>query len=631
MNPIAYLKIVFEMIKKNYRVLVRSRSSALVILLGPFFIIFLIGAAFNTSNLHGIRVGIYAAEPDNEVLEQILKSLKDNDFTVTSTSSEQDCIDLVKSGGAHICISFPSGLSEDSIAREIIFHVDYSKINLVFTILNVITGEVEDISTDLSVEYTKLLIEQMNATAQEISEKASLISDLSSNAEQMKESLEALSAELRGIEVSSSEFGISDVGMYLSESSAQIDEFGSIADETTAAGEELLDGLESYIASFEEELNSQVDQIADFQNTVDEYASLACAFDFSSVEELSFDPCNDLTSVQDALASAATEAEGISADFDELQEQLDDVRSQLETAQSQQESVLAAAQTNLDSLQSQLESSSAKIDEISGQKNAIAKNIDAMIVMLDENIATISAVQQSINGIGESMSSAAIGNAEEIVNPVLTRIKPILEKKSYLDYTMPALIVLVVMFMSILLSSTIVMTEKQSRAYFRNYIAPVPDFTFLVSIYLTNIIVVFFQALVLLFIADLAFGVSIFSNIFSIVFAILIIGSIFILLGMSIGYLFVSEETSTLASISLASIFLLFSSFLIPIESLSETIGSIAVYNPFVLSEGILRQLVIFGNSFFSAGNDVFILLFYVVFLTAVLYVCELVDKRRIH
>src|SRR3989344_1343098 len=134
MNPVAYLKIVLEMIKKNFRVLIRSRSSALVILLCPFFIIFLIGAAFNTSSLHGIRVGIYAAE-ENEVFDQILKSLEDNDFAVTKTSTEEECIDLVKSGGVNLCISFPGSLSEESIAREIIFHVDYSKVNLVFTIL----------------------------------------------------------------------------------------------------------------------------------------------------------------------------------------------------------------------------------------------------------------------------------------------------------------------------------------------------------------------------------------------------------------------------------------------------------------------------------------------------------------
>ncbi|MEK6920358.1 MAG: ABC transporter permease, partial [Nanoarchaeota archaeon] len=236
-----------------------------------------------------------------------------------------------------------------------------------------------------------------------------------------------------------------------------------------------------------------------------------------------------------------------------------------------------------------------------------------------------------IEDLSTQLAEAQVGEAEQIVNPILTRIKPILEKKSYLDYTMPALVVLIIMFMSILLSSTIVMTEKESRAYFRNYITPIPDISFLISIFVTNLIVVFFQALILLVIAQLAFGVSILVNVVSILIAVLLIAAIFILLGMIIGYVFVSEETSTLASISLASIFLLFSSFLIPLESLSETIGSVAVYNPFVVSESVLRQLIIFGNPLFSAGEDVFLLLFYVFVLAGLVYVAELIDKRRIH
>lgn len=630
LNPITYIKIIKEMVLKNFRILVRSRSSALVILLGPFFIIFLIGAAFNTTNLHGIRVGIYADEK-NEVIEEIFKSLTDNDFTVTDTSSEEECINLVKSGGAHICISFPTSVTKESISREIIFNVDYSKINLVFTILNVITGEVEDISTDLSMEYARLLIEQMNSTTAEISEKSAMITELANNAEEMKQSLELLSAELQAINVSSTAFGLGNVESYISKSSSQIEEFSEISEETTSTGEELLDELSSYISTFESELNSQIDTVEDFQETINTYATLACGFDFSSVEGLSFDPCSELSSIQTTLETAVEEAETLSTEFDTLKEQLDDVQSQLETAESQQKSILSAASSNLASLKSQLTSSSAKIEEIGDKKQAITSDIDSIIEVLDENIATIDNVQYSIEELADKLSQSEITQPEYIVNPILTRIKPILEKKSYLDYTMPALIILVVMFMSILLSSTIVMTEKDSRAYFRNYITPIPDITFLISIYLSNIIIVFIQALVFLVIAQLVFGVSIFSNILSIFAAVIVIASIFILMGMCIGYLFVSEETATLAAISLASIFLLFSSFLVPIESLSKTIGSIAVYNPFVISENVLRQLIIFGNNLFAAGDDVFLLLFYLVVLSAILYICELIDKRRLH
>ncbi len=630
-NPVTYLKIILEMVKKNFKVLIRSKSSALVILLGPFLIIFLIGAAFNTTSLHGIRVAIYAEDANNEVLDQIKTSLTDNDFAITETTTEDECIDMVKTGGAHICMSFPGSLTEDSLSRQIVFHVDYSKVNLVFTILNVITNEVKDISTDLSVEYTRLLIEQMNRTGAEIEEKSSLVGQLSDNAEEMKQNLQALSAELNGINVSSEEFGLSDTESYISNSQSQIDEFSAITEETTTSGLELLDSLDSYIDSFNSDLESQISTVEDFQSTIDEYESLACAFDFSAVEGLDFDPCTDLESIASTLNESVSEAQSLGDQFDEIQSQLDDVRSQLETAQEEQDTILSTASSNLDSLQSELESSSTKIDEMGDKKDAIADDIDSLVTMLDENIATIDEVQSSIADISDQLKNADVEDPEHIVNPILTQIKPILEKKSYLDYTMPALVVLIIMFMSILLSSTIVMTEKGSRAYFRNYITPIPDLSFLISIYITNVIIVSIQASILLVIAQVAFGVTIFSNIIPIAIAVLIIASIFILLGMCIGYLFVSEETATLASISASSIFLLFSSFLIPIESLSKTIAAVAVYNPFVLAEGVLRQLIIFGNGLSSTGNDLFVMILYVFVLAATLYVCEAIDKRRFH
>ncbi len=630
-NPFTYLKIIEEMIKKNFKVLIRSKSSALVILLGPFLIIFLIGAAFNTTSLHGIRVAIYAEDPSNSVLDQIKTSLKDNDFAITETASEDQCITMVKSGGAHICISFPGSLTKDSFSRQIIFHVDYSKVNLVFTILNVITNQVKDISTDLSVEYTRLLIEQMNKTGAEIEQKSSLVGSLSDNAKQMKENLQTLSLELNGINVSTQEFGLSDTAFYISQSQSQIDQFSTITEETTTNGLDLLDSLSTYITSFKSDLETQITTVEGFQSTVDTYETLACAFDFSQVSGLTFDPCSDLESVASSLNDTVVQAQSLGSQFDDIQSQLDSVKSQLESAQQEQSTILSTAQTNLQSLQTQLNSSSTKISEMSDKKDAIASDIDSLVSMLDENIATIADVQSSIGNISSQLKNGDLEDPEHIVNPILTQIKPILEKKSYLDYTMPALVVLIIMFMSILLSSTIVMTEKGSRAYFRNYITPIPDLLFLMSIYITNLIIVSIQASILLVIAQVAFGVSIFSNIIPIAIAVLIISSIFILLGMCIGYLFVSEETATLASISASSIFLLFSSFLIPIESLSETIAAVAVYNPFVLAEGVLRQLIIFGNGLASAGNDLFVLILYVFILAATLYVCEAIDKRRFH
>lgn len=628
-NPLAYIKIIGAMMQKNFRTILRSRSSALVILLGPFLIIFLIGLAFNTTGLHNIKIGMYIEE-SNEIVEEMKQSLENNDFAVKETETEEACIDAVKAGSVHLCMSVGGNLSQESIDREITFHVDYSKVNLVFTILNVITHEVEDISTDLSLEYATLLIEQMNSTAVEIHEKSALILELSNSAEEMKQSLEQLSTELGALEVNSSAFGISTIESQIASSSAQIEEFGSIAEETTASGMDILDDLESFITAFESELENQITTVEGFEETVSSYTSLACTFDFSDVEGLTFNPCTELQTVEDALDDAISQAESLGVQFDTITAQLDAVRDDLETALEDQQDILDSAEKNIASLSSQLKTSSTKIDQLGGQRDAIVGDLDTLVTTLDENIATIDAMQQSIEEISDNLARAEITKPEHLVNPIMTRIKPVLESKSYLDYTMPALLVLVVMFMSILLSSTIVITEKSSRAYFRNYITPVPDTFFLMSIYATSLSIVFVQSVVLLVIAQLAFGVAIFSNIVSIILALLLIASLFILIGMSLGYIFVSEETATLASISLASILLLFSSFLIPIESLSEPIGTIAAYSPFVLSESVLRQLLIFGNPITAAMNDFLLLLFYVLVGSVLLYLSEMVDKRRL-
>ncbi len=628
-NLFTYIKIIFEMIKKNFLNILRSRSSALIILVGPFLIIFLIGLAFNTTGLHNIKIGIYAEEK-SAILDEIVQSLENNDFSVRYTDTEEHCINLVKNGEVHLCISINNNLGNENIERKLVFHVDYSKVNLVFSILNVITHEVEDISQDLSIEYAQLLIEQMNTTAAEIKDKSSTITELSNNAEEMRQSLELLNAQLTGMEVDSKSFGLDSVESKLSESTAMIDEFGSIAEETTSAGLELLDELDSYLGSFKSELDEQIITVEEFQNTVGSYSALACAFDFGSVEELSFNPCIELEAIEDSLNNAIIQAESVGNQFNDLQNQLDSVKSKLESALEQQQDILDAAAENINSLSGQLQTSTGRINDLNAQKKAVSGDLDTLIVTLNNNIAQIDEIQASIDEIGDNLANAEITSAEEIVNPILTQIKPILNSKSYLDYTMPALLVLVIMFMSILLSSTVVMTEKNTRAYFRNYIAPVPDTMFLISIYLTNVLIVFIQSTILLIIAQFAFGVPILSNTVSIMFALLLISSIFILIGMCIGYLFVSEETSTLASISFASICLLFSSFLIPIESLSPAVGTIAQLNPFVVSEGVLRQLIIFGNSAFSALDGIMLLIFYIIIISTFLYMAEMIDKRRL-
>ena len=617
------------MIKKNFKVLIRSKSSALIILLGPFFIIFLLGIAFNSTGLHSVRVGVYA-DSYTGVADDLLGELTKNDFIIIKAPSEEQCIAMVSEGGAHLCIKLPSELEGTALSdldREIIFHVDYSKVNLVFTILSIISHEVDALSSDLSLEYTKSLLEVMNQTATEIEGKVGVIRGLKEGAVGMRSSLQEMRVQLGGLDIDADEFGIGGLSAQLAASQAGLQQFGASGNEAVDSGLQLLDGIESYLSGFETTLDTQVSELHGFESTVGSYTSLVCAVDYSTLS-IPFDPCGDLQDIQTFVAGVIEDADTLSSDFDSIEDQIDDVRRTLEGTSEQQDAMIGGAQAQVAGLSQQLSDAETRVGELQGQKEGMVEQLDQLLVMLDDNIVTIDDIELAVQDVAAQIREGRLDSADEIVNPILTRIKPILKRKSYLDYTMPSLVVLIVMFMSILLSTTVVMTEKNSRAYFRNYITPTKKVVFLASTYCTNLLIVLVQALILLFIATFAFNVGSLANLLAILVSLLFICSVFILIGMLIGYLFSSEETGTLASISLASIFLLFSSFLIPLESLSKTVSTIAQYNPFVLSENVLRQLLIFGKGF-SFSLDLIILGVYVLVIAVLLYLAQELDRRR--
>jgi hypothetical protein len=90
------------------------------------------------------------------------------------------------------------------------------------------------------------------------------------------------------------------------------------------------------------------------------------------------------------------------------------------------------------------------------------------------------------------------------------------------------------------------------------------------------------------------FETEVLASIWVLLLLVFLTATVFICIGMFVGFIFRTEETANLASITIVSIFLLFSTAVIPLESLPGYMKSIAVFNPFVVSELALRQTIIF-------------------------------------
>ncbi len=285
----------------------------------------------------------------------------------------------------------------------------------------------------------------------------------------------------------------------------------------------------------------------------------------------------------------------------------------------------------ISSLQTDLELARTKLTTASSAVEQTNTNLAAVSTALAEGVGALDSLQAGLNEITANLEAQKVTQAGTISSPLVMKIETVSEKGTFLNYLFPAILVLVVMFSSLLLGTTLVMMEKNSPAFLRNFFLPISKTTFIISTYLTNLILIIFQIVIIL-------GLSLFflDNALPALPAMALIlflaASVFTFLGMLIGYIFVSEETGVLASISVGSIFLFISGVILPLEGISATLRAITSYNPFVIAEKLIREVFIFGTSLSDLWLDLTLLVGYAIVLFLIILVVEsILHQHLVH
>lgn len=508
------LSNLFAIIIKNIKLIARSKSSSIIVLLGPLLIIVLIGTAYNTSNIYDIRIGAYSGEYSdlsNSILEIIGKQ-----FTVIKMDSKEECITSLKSSLIHVCALIPNKLAVGS-TEAIDFNVDQSRVNLVWIVIDAISTEVSSKKSELSLQMTTSILDVLSDTRSKIEiKKNSLVNVGEANKEALQK-LESVSS------------GLGELSLDV-EKRIDISKISQKLDEVIAAN------------------NLSSDAFEPVKKTIKNVLNNTKGFEKELVEKTS----SSLLGINEAKGGVSSSVAG-----------LDDIKESLE---------------------------------------AVKKNIDSVM--------------------GNS--------AETIVSPIQTSVTPIVTEKTHLSFLFPTLLVLIIMLIGLLLSSSLVVREKTSSAYFRNFITPTKDIVFVLGHFLTNFIILILQLSIILIIASLFFKDDLVKVLYPASVSLIIINSVFILAGMLLGYLFKSEETSMLATVCVASLFLFFSSTILPLETLPTYLRNIADYNPFVLSESVLKKIMLFKYSLTAVNQFLIVLIAYIALLFILVYSVQKISKRQV-
>ena len=549
------MRQILAVVEKNLKFLLRSRISALIVIFGPLLVVLFVGLAFNNTSLFNVKVGVYSPNYDN-VTESFANKLREQDFSVTQYTSQDQCVDSIKQGVVHACMVFPEDFDlAKTEGNEITFYVDNSRVNLVYTIMDTISAGISSRTKEISTGLVQVLLDQLTGTKSRLDQEDANLVKLVEQNELIRKKQKEIDSKLDGLDltVDSSSLNSAQVKSTYNTRLAELQSMESSVKASVSTSKTLLDN--SSDSSNAALVKSKLD------NILVSIAGLG----------LNGTTWTSLTGMVDNLDSAVS---GISSQMGEA-----------DTARSGVKSITATVKSTLDT-----------------------------------NLNTVMTVKGTVSDITTEIEAIAITDVAGIISPISTKIEPI-SASTYITSLYPSLIVLLIMFTTVMLASTLILNEKRSRAFFRNLISPVRPTLFVYSTYLTVLIILTIQLTLVFLLTHFVLKIDVLHNLFSILLLTFLITTVFTFLGIIIGNLFSTQETAALASISMSSIMLFLSNMILPLESMSVYIQRGARFNPFVIAEKLLREAILFKVPFSVQIKQSYFIGFIPAFYLLIIYV----------
>lgn len=536
------------------KILARSKGSALIVLLAPLIIVFIIGLGFMDTTEQQINVGIHITEQSN-LTDRYLESFNTTENNIIMYDTQQQCINSISEDATVLCTVFSEDFQmRDGAKNELTFYVDESRLNLVDRLISSVSTSIGTESSEISEELTEQLLKIVSVTNEEV--QSSLAKIITSRAEIKSATTQSESAtkEIADVDIKKETINTGTITTKLSELDDEFSELRSNAQDVVDAYETI-----APITELEEDmtdLNTTLQNSTGIQNIED---------------------------MQDALLK-------VSLSITKLNKKLDSA-SEMQTKVK------------------------GNLDELTDAITTTSQNIDDVKINLEE-------IMQEIN-------SFELKSATSISSPVTTNIESVSLTTNRLTYSFSYLLTLAILFIGLMLSSTLVYTEKDSKAFFRNFTTPTTQKYFIFVNYLTALIIILLQTIVILAIAHFALSVPILTNTI-VISIILFVGiTLFIMLGLLIGSLSATSEAVTMSNIVIGSVFLFLSNLILPLETLSPLISKIASFNPYVIVSESIRKAMLFNANITQIYPEIIMLTSYIAIIVTLMIIINQIGFKH--
>lgn len=570
------LKLLYGVLVKNFKRMVQSKSSLAAIFLGPFIILLLINGAYSNVDSINLDIGL-VLDVQSEFMDDFKLRLIANKLEVFEFTVIDNCINNLKHGTVDVCIE--ANLNNDKPAIN--FHIDYSKMNLINVMMNVLTKQVGAQTESLRLMFLQEL-------ASKIQESAEMVSDVKKEFDSI---VEGDNNPLTKID--EMKYQVLSTTDFISSARS------SLADMKTKSRDLFLDTDDS-LDEFKDDIESVESKAKSQQSVVNSLQSYTTQCETSYLPEV----------ITEDFLDGYTESELIEmlAEYGKCK-CIDYFRPNLETLDSDLELVIvylddagneigSAKIRNKDFYDSTIYAINKQERNLvlfESQKDGIINTIDEFNSDFTAKLFAFKDTIDAVHAQTENISAKVTLSSSQLANPIDVVVKPISIERDMIVYVFPMMYFFILMFISLIFSSTFAYSEKKSLATDRNLLSPLNDFIHSFGMYLSLVVLIFVQGSILILLAnwyfDLAISLMTFIKIAVVSFTVI---SLFVILGILLGNIFKSQLIVMLTSIAFVIVLFLYSDLIRPLELMSPMAHMIISINPFVLGATAISKLILF-------------------------------------
>jgi len=600
----------YSVIKKDLKVYVRHKKTLLLIFLAPVLIMILIGSVFSGASgegLNDVKLGVGGGSTLGDEIIHELNSSKMFIIVKENTTDPVVIEDGVRSGKYSAGIFIPQNQTQ-----SMKLYIDNSRVQIAPVISTVFLTMTEKMSYELTLGFISKLWENLEEMDSELSPLKESVFSINGNIEKLDNDTQNVLFQLDGIDAK----GLNQsVNMMKNTLEQMKTDMAQTSIDINATQQEISD-LDKNVSSIyndsstlRDDMNLIVDSIDStdaallaIQVTLQGTYNSTCTIS-STLQCISLS--NTILQVQDTRALLLEKTDRIRS--------LHIALSNTAAKSYELHEKLVRTDTRLQNMRGLIGNYTFEISNIQGN----ISNIKTAIVILDDvkeqsanvsiqmNDLTLEMNKSSSNLVSEIDRTKSIlidvikKSPSTVAAPIKLEREPVFKDRAYLDFLMPAIVSIVLMFISFMLASITIVQERTKKTLLRTLLTPLSLGEFIFAKTFALILIAMLQGIIMIIVAYLFYGILIpISQLGLLFLVILVYSAAFIGIGMAIATFAESENTAMLSSLVLSIPMLFLCGVFFPFEIMPQLMVKIGSALPITMGIRALDSVLIYREGF---------------------------------